>query len=289
LEACVKERLTGAVILVAILVLLVPELLTGPGSGSAAKPAGAEGVPLRSYTIDLADDANRTASAPTGSPAAEAVDEPVVEAAPEPGVEAAGETAAVPPNDAEASNAQPASDASAIASAEADERHANGQPSGSGADSRAATPAQPAGEPAEDDRPRSAFGPNAANRTPPEPAAAKSASSAVRDSPDSAANPASSAVRRSADSTPKPAATRTAPSKGWAVQLGVFASRDNADRLSKQLKGKGYPVTVNEISGNGKRLWRVRVGPEAGRPAADALRAKLRAEGHKGATVVGYP
>jgi DedD protein len=264
----VKERLTGAVILVAILVLLVPELLTGPGPRSPVKPAGAEGAPLRSYTIDLADDAaRRTASAPTSAPVTEAAGEPVGEATPEPDVEDPGESAVAPPNDAGASNAQPASEGT-------DERNANAQPAGSGADNPAATPPQPASEPVEDDRPRSAFGPNAASRTSSEPTSAATSSS----------------VRRPADSAPKPApANGAAASKGWAVQLGVFASRANADRLAKQVKGKGYAVTVNETSGNGKRLWRVRVGPEAERPAAVALSAKLRAEGHKGATVVGYP
>jgi DedD protein len=272
LEARVKERLTGAVILVAILVLLVPELLTGPESSSPAKPAGAEGAPLRSYTIDLADDAaRRTASAPTSSPATEAVEEPVVAATPEPDVEEPSESAVAPPNEVGASNARAASEGT-------DERHANGRPSGSGADNPAATPPQPASEPAGDDRPRSAFGPNASSRTPPEPASA-AASASGGGSPS-----------RQAERVPKPApASGAAPSKGWAVQLGVFASRENADRLAKQVKGKGYAVTVNETSGSGKRLWRVRVGPEAERPAAVALGARLRAEGHKGATVVGYP
>jgi DedD protein len=71
------------------------------------------------------------------------------------------------------------------------------------------------------------------------------------------------------------------------VQLGVFASRDNAERLAKQVKGKGYSVTVNESSG-AKRLYRVRVGPEKDRGSADALKARLRAAGHAG-TVVPYP
>jgi cell division septation protein DedD len=56
----VKERLTGAIILVALIVLLVPELLTGPVRSSprvAAASSSAEEPPLRSYTINLADDA----------------------------------------------------------------------------------------------------------------------------------------------------------------------------------------------------------------------------------------
>ena len=55
----VKERLTGAIILVALIVLLVPELLTGPlrsapRAAAMAPPAGEP--PLRSYTINLADE-----------------------------------------------------------------------------------------------------------------------------------------------------------------------------------------------------------------------------------------
>jgi DedD protein len=61
----VKERLTGAIILVALIVLLVPELLTGPirmksapaVSVAAASPQVAEAAPaeppLRSYTLTL--------------------------------------------------------------------------------------------------------------------------------------------------------------------------------------------------------------------------------------------
>jgi DedD protein len=55
----VKERLTGAIILVAVIVVLVPELLNGPLRPAArvhgpASPA--EEPPLRSYTINLADE-----------------------------------------------------------------------------------------------------------------------------------------------------------------------------------------------------------------------------------------
>jgi DedD protein len=68
----VKERLTGAIILVALIVLLVPELLTGPiGSAprAAAVAPSAEEPPLRSYTINLADDTHsRTAAVITSGP-----------------------------------------------------------------------------------------------------------------------------------------------------------------------------------------------------------------------------
>jgi DedD protein len=57
----VKERLTGAIILVVLIVLLVPELLSGPSRSVPAPQAAAtssEEPPLRSYTIDLADDSH---------------------------------------------------------------------------------------------------------------------------------------------------------------------------------------------------------------------------------------
>jgi cell division septation protein DedD len=54
----VKERLTGAIILVGLVVVLVPELLNGPIRPAARVrgPASAEEPPLRSYTINLADE-----------------------------------------------------------------------------------------------------------------------------------------------------------------------------------------------------------------------------------------
>ena len=71
----VKERLTGALILVAVLVLLVPEILPGPvderGSAGAAGEA-AEGPPLRSYSMELGtgDGSTQQALAPQATAAA---------------------------------------------------------------------------------------------------------------------------------------------------------------------------------------------------------------------------
>jgi DedD protein len=65
----VKERLTGAIILVVLIVLLVPELLSGPSRSVPAPQAAAtssEEPPLRSYTINLADDSH-SADSSTGT------------------------------------------------------------------------------------------------------------------------------------------------------------------------------------------------------------------------------
>jgi DedD protein len=106
----VKERLTGAIILVALIVLLVPELLTGPvGSAtrSQAVASSIEGPPLRSYTIKLADEARlRGASAHSGpeqpaplppAPAPAATSTPTPPAAQEPRSTPAASPATTPP------------------------------------------------------------------------------------------------------------------------------------------------------------------------------------------------
>ena len=76
----VKERLTGAMILVALIVLLVPELLSGPirpAAKTATTESSAEDAPLKSYTIHLADDAQ-----PHDAPAAGAAPLPATAAGP---------------------------------------------------------------------------------------------------------------------------------------------------------------------------------------------------------------
>ena len=66
-----KERLTGAIILVALIVLLVPELLTGPVRSAprvTAVASSAEEPPLRSYTIKLADESHPRSTAAHSGP-----------------------------------------------------------------------------------------------------------------------------------------------------------------------------------------------------------------------------
>ena len=54
MENRLKERLTGAAILVALIVLLVPEMFHGQRRDVAGNAGSSgEGPPMRSYTIDL--------------------------------------------------------------------------------------------------------------------------------------------------------------------------------------------------------------------------------------------
>jgi DedD protein len=66
-----KDRLTGAVIVVALLVLFVPELLSGPGrKATAVATQPTDEPPLRSYTVELGDESRgRHALVPGPAPA----------------------------------------------------------------------------------------------------------------------------------------------------------------------------------------------------------------------------
>lgn len=66
MDARAKQRLTGAVILVALFVLLVPELLTGPRDAKAPAQAQEEDG-LRRHVIELDQPATQSAPAPAPS------------------------------------------------------------------------------------------------------------------------------------------------------------------------------------------------------------------------------
>ena len=210
----VKERLVGASILVVLIVLVVPELLSGPPTGPVAPrlPVSAP-EPVRNVTVDLA-----TSKSP----------EPVVEPAP-------------------ASSAQTHGAAENPASAAS-----MGEAAGSG---------------------------EASTREPP-PAALPPASAP------SAAPPLETGAP---PPTSKSATARPATGHGWAVQLGSFASRANADKLVRQLRAQGFGVYVLSGGSGTAARYRVRVGPLADRNVATQAEAKLRSSGHIGSLVAPSP
>jgi DedD protein len=201
----VKERLTGAIILVALIVLLVPELLTGPIRMRPARAAAATAAtagstahaepPLRSYTMTL------------GAPPSAQDTEVTPQAPPQP---------------------QPAS-------------------------------------------PSPQSGPQAG--PPPQAATPDSAPAAPQNSLQDTKPPAHPVVEEGRSS---------ASSAGWVVQLGSFASRQNAERLARSLDRKGFRMSVSPARAGSRVLWRVRAGPARNHAGAVHLAARLRALGHRG-------
>lgn len=225
-----KERLIGATILVALIVLIVPELLSGPKHPGLPPPAaGLPTAPTRSVSVDLA-----TSSA-----------------TPEPADSAASQAAS-----GDAPNPAPGAPASETAAAAA----------ASGA-SRAAPPAD-AGQPA------SVSGPIIATLK------AQNAAQSPLETPASPPKSVAGTARAFA-----PGETSGTSRHGWAVQLGSFASKANAERLVRRLQASGGSFYVVS-GGTGSSLrYRVRMGPLADRSAAEHALARLKAQGHQ-ATIV---
>jgi DedD protein len=214
MENRLKERLTGAAILVALVVMLVPEMFHGQrGDVAAVAGSSAEGPPVRSYTIDLSNSPSRTGplqSTPVSGGGASNDDKPVTAAQPE-------QSSAV------------TSTASAAAAA-------------------ATRPVQSA------------------------PVIAAPATTAPR-----AETP--SVYTSRAPTT----ASRSASQGGWGVQLGLFAKRDNAERLVHRAHAKGFSVSLSSTDAKG--MYRVYAGGMADRAAAEAYSQRLKDQGLPAAVI----
>jgi DedD protein len=144
-------------------------------------------------------------------------------------------------------------------------------------------PANAEAEPVAPETPASSAAPSAANAPIPESAAASNGPTARA----AAAKPASARpvlARRAAVESAAP--SPISPAHGsWSVQLGSFASRANADNLTRQVKGQGFAAFVLPGGSGSSVRYRVRVGPLADRQSAERMAAKLKTLGHVGSLV----
>jgi DedD protein len=62
---------------------------------------------------------------------------------------------------------------------------------------------------------------------------------------------------------------------GWAVQLGAFKTAEDANMLRGRLQTAGFVAYVDKLTAE-QTLWRVRAGPETDRANADKLRARIK-------------
>jgi DedD protein len=80
----------------------------------------------------------------------------------------------------------------------------------------------------------------------------------------------------------QPAASTTGM---WAVQLGSFSNKENAEKLAADLRKQGYAAFLSEVTTDSGQLHRVRIGPQKDRESAAAMAARLLKVGHKGQVV----
>lgn len=71
----------------------------------------------------------------------------------------------------------------------------------------------------------------------------------------------------------------------WAVQLGSFSDKANAERLAASLRKEGYAAFLSRLQSESALLHRVRVGPQKDRDSAESIARQLMKGGHKGQVV----
>jgi len=220
-----------------LIVLIVPELLSGPKRPPAPHAALSLPVPTRSVSVDLA-----TSKATTASAAADAAS-----------ATSAGDDAATAPSAASAALSAPST---AVPGAGAAAGSAPANVSGDAAPTRSDQP------------PDTTPTVTTLRAQAPAPALESHASTPM------------SAVEARRSSAAAGAEEASSSRRSWALQLGSFANKENAEKLAHQLRAQRASVYVIS-SGSGASLrYRVRVGPLRDREAAERAIAKLKSEGH---------
>jgi DedD protein len=75
----------------------------------------------------------------------------------------------------------------------------------------------------------------------------------------------------------------------WVIQVGTFSNAGNAMELRDRIRRSGHSAFIEVLKGAQGTLYRVRVGPELRRETAEALRGELRKDLHLDALVMRYP
>ena len=89
-----------------------------------------------------------------------------------------------------------------------------------------------------------------------------------------------------AEPAPKPAPQPAASTTGmWAVQLGSFSSKENAEKLAANLRKQGYAAFLSQLTTENGQLHRVRIGPQKDRESAEEMAKRLAKVGQKGQVV----
>ena len=84
---------------------------------------------------------------------------------------------------------------------------------------------------------------------------------------------------------PVSVAPATSTTGMWAVQLGSFSNKDNAEKLAADLRKQGYAAFLSQLQTSNGVMHRVRIGPQKDRESAEAMATRLGKVGHDGKVV----
>ncbi|WP_440221803.1 SPOR domain-containing protein [Dokdonella sp. MW10] len=314
MEPALKQRLLGAVVLIALAVIFVPMLLSGPGPKQASETVDLEIPPApdrefetRVLPVQPTPNPAATAAAPTApeiAPADPSIPEsdrvatvdlpsrrppesaqhapsttptPAPAVAP-PAASTAPSATAIPPA---ATAAAPPAAAAPVAGVAANGQflvHMGVYTSTKNVDDLVAA-LKRGGFPAFAET--TEFQGKSAQRVRVGPFADRAAAEAARVRMKQVrADVPSSIVTLAADAKADAPVTAVAANRpgGWAVQLGAFKTEADANVLRGRLQAAGIAGYVDRLAADGQTLWRVRAGPEVSRANADKLRERVKAQ-----------
>ncbi len=99
--------------------------------------------------------------------------------------------------------------------------------------------------------------------------------------PESVASPQQ--VTAVSEKTPEPSGV------AWVIQLGSFASQENADSLVKRLQKHKFPAYIDKVKTDAGVVFKVRVGPKLSRAEAEKMQTDLKTTQNLDAIIVRYP
>ncbi len=95
-------------------------------------------------------------------------------------------------------------------------------------------------------------------------------------------NPVPAKVMKTAVTQPvvkKPVVRKPKLPNGFAVQLGSFSQRANAEKYALGVRNEGFEVFITRAAGDSGPVYRVHAGPRSTRTAAENLAGMLSASG----------
>ena len=75
----------------------------------------------------------------------------------------------------------------------------------------------------------------------------------------------------------------------WALQVGTFGSKVNANTFRDKLRKVGHPAYVESSKSGGKTTYRVRIGPEIEKKRLDKLKTSLKKDMKIDGFIVRHP
>ncbi len=79
------------------------------------------------------------------------------------------------------------------------------------------------------------------------------------------------------------------PVKSFALQVGTFASNENAEKMRDQMRKAGYSAFVHKSTAKGKTSYKVRIGPELEHSVLQKIKADIKKTQKIDAYIVNHP